>query len=83
MALKVMVDGGVPLRTSSVSLTFTLTFSAVVGAGSAVIVNVAAVPSVMLARFAVIVISGSGGPFVPGPSLSLTVTLAEDGAPTV
>ena len=75
MALNVTVEGGVPLMTSPVWVTFTFTVSAVAGLGSAVIVNVASVPSVTLARFAVIVICGM--------SLSLTVTVAEDGEPTV
>ena len=75
LALKVMVDGGVPLRTSSVWVTFTFTVSAVAGAGFALIVNVAAVPSVTGDVFAVIVTCGM--------SLSLTVTVAEDGVPTV
>ena len=83
LALKVTVEGGMPLRTLPVWVTFTFTFSAAVGAGSAVSVNVAAMPSVTLARFAVIVISGGSGAFISGASLSSTVTDAEDGELTV
>ena len=82
MARKVTVEGGVPLRTLPVWVTFTRTFSAVVGAGFAVIVNVASAPSVMVGGFAVIVTFGSGGP-LGAASLSLTVTVAEAGEPTV
>ena len=76
----VTVDGGVPLMTSSVSVTFTLTVIAVEGAGSAVIVNVAFVPSVTGEVPAEIVNCGVPG---GGLSLSLTMTVAEDGEPTV
>ena len=71
-----------PLKTLPVWVTFTRTFSAVVGLGFAVILNVASVPSVMAVGFAVIVTFGSGGP-LGAASLSFTVTVAEDGEPTV
>ena len=73
-------DAGEPLMTSSVSLTFTLTVIAVVGAGDAVIVNVASVPSVTGDVSASIVTCG-----VPGGEMSLssTVILAEAGEPVV
>ena len=76
----VTVASGVPLMTSSVSLTFTLTVIAVVGAGSAVIVKVAAVPSVTGDVSASIVTSGTPGVEM---SSSFTVTFAEDGEPVV
>ena len=82
LARKVTVDGGVPLRTLPVWVTFTRTFSAVVGLGFAVSVNVASVPSVMVGGFAVMVTCGCGGP-LGAASLSLTVTVAEDGEPIV
>ena len=75
MALNETVEGGVPLMTSPVWVTFTFTVRAVAGLGFAMIVNVASVPSVTLARFAVIVICGM--------SLSFTVTVADDGVPIV
>ena len=75
LALKVTVEGGVPLMTSPVSVMFTFTVSAVAGLGCAVSVKVAFMPSVMDVVFAVIVTCGM--------SLSLTVTVAEAGVPTV
>ena len=68
-------EGGEPLRVLPVSETFTFTVIAVDGAGFAVSVNVADMPSVTLGGFAVIVTCGM--------SLSLTVTVAEAGVPTV
>ena len=57
----VTVASGVPLMTSPVSLTFTLTIIAVVGAGDAVIVKVASVPSVTGEVPAEIVTAGFSG----------------------
>ena len=57
----VMVDGGVPLMKLPVWVIFTFMVIAVVGAGVAVIVNVADVPSVMLVAFAEIVTCGTTG----------------------
>ena len=61
-------------------LTFTFTFIEVVGAGDAVSVKVASVPSVMGEVPAEMVTCGVFG---GGLSLSLTVTVADDGEPTV
>ena len=82
LALKVTDDAGVPLRTLPVWVTFIRTFSAAVGAGFAVIVKVASVPSVTGEVPAEIVTSGRGS-FTPGASLSLTLTVADDGEPAV
>ena len=71
--------------TLPVSLTSTFTVREVVGAGFAVIVKVAAIPSITDEVPAEIVTCGVGGGGVGGggSSLSSTVTLAEDELPTV
>ena len=69
-----------PLMKLPFWLTFTLTFIEVVGAGDAVSVNVAFAPSVMGEVPAEIDTDGVPSGEV---SLSLTVTVAEDGEPTV
>ena len=79
----VIVASGVPLMKVPVWVMFTLTVIAVVGVGAAVIVNVASVPSVMGEVPAEIVTSGGTGAFTSGASSSLTLTVAEDGSPTV
>ena len=68
-----------PLMKLPLCVTFTLTFIEVVGAGVAVSVKVASVPSVMGEVPAEMVTAGVPGGEV---SLSLTVMVTEDGEPT-
>ena len=76
----VIVEGGEPLMKLPFWVTFTLTVIVAVGAGFAVSVNVAFAPSVTGEVPDVMVTAGVPG---GGLSLSLTVTVAEDGEPTL